>query len=138
MMTQRRLTAVALLTLALCGFFVTRRAGAVASQSLPVVVDRSISVAYGGAGTARNSTDGNQEIACWTQASGETLTVLCYATDKDGNSASCTTTTGDLGLVMDGVVAATENASISFQWDGAGNCTAISVDHHGWLEPKRP
>ena len=85
------------------------------------------SYAYGGINSARRSTDTVQYIHCNTYRgpSGGTLG-SCNARDRNGVSASCTTSDP---LAIDMMQSVGPSSVVFFMWDGSGVCSYLSITH---------
>jgi hypothetical protein len=105
-------------------------------SSAPVYVDTTARVAWGAMGTARNSSDANQNIGCaiWG-GTGTIPEAYCSATDQNGVSLSCYGTNAN---VIAAAHAVTTDSWIYFNVDGAGNCTTLYVYNYGEYSPKQP
>lgn len=85
------------------------------------------SYAYGGLNSARRSSDAVQYINCNTNRGpfGGTLG-SCNARDRNGVSASCTTTDP---LAIDMMQSVGPSSAVFFMWDASGVCSYLSITH---------
>lgn len=80
--------------------------------------------AYGMAGTARNSADAQQIIACFVSATSTGVQGGCEAKNAAGVSTMCITSNASL---MAAVQAVRTDSYIDFSRSSAGQCTGIYV-----------
>ena len=86
---------------------------------------------WGAFGSARNSADPDQLIGVYDY----TTSVMIYARDDAGNSASCTTNNVDHIAQLRGLIDAT---LIYVTWDSQGNCSQIYTYKASFIEPPLP
>lgn len=112
-------------------------AGAKGSVSVYVSDSGGFRFASGNMGTARNSTDHFQEIACQISASSgnSTVSAYCYAVDAQGNLGRCSTSESQLVGVAESIKG---DSYVDFSWDANYNCTSIGVIQNSAWEPKNP
>jgi len=101
----------------------------------PVYIDLGAQYAYGSMGSARNSVDSTQYIACSfaTQASG--VTGYCQARDANGTNASCFFS-NNLNHEK-ALMGMTADARIFFMWKPDGSCDYIQIYAASMYEPKK-
>lgn len=80
--------------------------------------------AYGMAGTARNSADSQQLIACFVSATGTSVQGGCEAKNAAGVSTLCLASSASM---MTAVQSARTDSYIDFSRNSAGQCTGIYV-----------
>jgi hypothetical protein len=95
----------------------------------PVVVETTD--AHGSLGSARDSADGVQWIACVTY---ETIG-FCGAQDAAGTMKGCTFTDPNL---LQQARSINGDSSIYFAWDSSGVCMTLKVWSGSYLAPKSP
>jgi hypothetical protein len=102
----------------------------------PVTINTTYSYAYGSMGSARASSDSNQQIGCTTYNSGGTNNYgYCSARDASGNYKSCSWS----GSQWTSTINAMTSASwIWFYWDASGNCTFITLQNDSSQLPSTP
>ncbi|MBN8229481.1 hypothetical protein JYK02_18380 [Corallococcus macrosporus] len=98
----------------------------------PVTVDTVGRFFSGSMGTARNSTDSNQNLYCYTNSSGYGV---CFATDSIGTNASCYTTNANLVSVIRSL---NSDSYLQVAYDNTGACTSIMVGTGSHHDPKQP
>ena len=92
-------------------------------------------VAGGQIGSARNSDNETEAIACtvWTSGGGSAAT--CSVTDRAGTSRSCFTVTAQYIELLGSL---TDDTFIMFEWDQQGWCTFLMVGADSAMMPKAP
>jgi hypothetical protein len=99
--------------------------------------------AYGTLGGTRNSAFPGEKLQCTASrtavyaASGSEVKVtqvLCSATDKNGVTASCTSTQERYADALNGLA---NDGLVDFSFDASGACTALAVYESSSLERKR-
>ena len=98
-------------------------------QTLPVIVTNSVFM--GSIGTARNSADNTQFIACRDHGSFAT----CSARNSTGTTKSCTTTNATYLAVIRGM---DDSSYLSTKFDSRGTCIGMNYAINSVLEPKQP
>jgi hypothetical protein len=102
----------------------------------PVVVTSS--GAHGSLGTARNSTDTIQYIACTINVySGSSPYVSCFANEASTGYAYVSCYSYDANLV-NAARAITGDSYIQFQFNTSGICTSLYVMNGSHMDPKKP
>src|SRR5262245_60566619 len=101
----------------------------------PVSINDSAGLATGSLGSARNSADTVQRIACNTTAIAGKSFGLCTATNSLGKSHQCYSEDPHLVAAMRSIHA---GSFVAFYWDKADNCTQIVVESGSELEPPLP
>lgn len=91
--------------------------------------------AYGMAGTARNSADSQQLIACFVSATAASAQGGCEAKNAAGVSTLCLTSNASL---MAAVQSARTDSYIDFSRNSAGQCTGIYVANGSPNAVKQP
>ena len=87
----------------------------------PVRIEQGFRFASGGAGSARNSTNANEQIGCQHNAQAEYGLIECYATDANGQSAYCWIEDGgSAGMHQGSLPLQADGAYISFSWNEQG------------------
>jgi hypothetical protein len=97
-----------------------------------VVIDATNRWAKGSLGTARNSADDTQYIGC-TVYNNAPPSATCIARNEDGQFASCTTSATEH---VQGARSLGTDSFVQFVWDAGGTCTAITITHNSYYEPK--
>jgi hypothetical protein len=101
--------------------------------SSAVVIDSTNRWAKGSLGTARNSADNTQYIGC-TVYNNTPPSATCIARNDDGQFASCTTSSAEH---VQGARSLGSDSFLQFVWDANGICTAITITHNSYYEPKQ-
>jgi len=104
-------------------------------QHVFVGVYKSQRQAYGELGTARNSPNSIEYIACFIIWDGTTKYAQCQARDGSGTYATCLSTSAAFVQVAASVQG---DSMIVFNWDANGDCTYISVENGSDNDPKQP
>jgi hypothetical protein len=107
-----------------------------AKYTIPVHVDTTNRVAFGSLGSARSSTDENQQLGCYTLAFPGTAGAgvgVCFAQNAVGVWGSCVI--GDHGM-LDTARSIASDAYVYFAWDATGACTLLEVETWSAIEPK--
>lgn len=106
-------------------------------DSWTVVVDTVNRNAYGSLGSARNSPDGVQSIACsvFYDTANRRNQVTCIAVNAAGTSGTCASQDPNLVQVA---TAISSDSFVQFRWDAAGACTTIFVMNSSANAPKAP
>jgi len=99
-----------------------------------VAISTTARWAQGAMGSARNSTDSTQYIAC----SNTNDYVYCSARNEAGTYVHCDAYSAALAGTLRGV---DSSAFLIFYWTGAatsGTCSSITVEHGSGYAPKNP
>jgi hypothetical protein len=97
----------------------------------PVTVDNANKRFYGALGSARNSTDGIQDIGCAT----DHIDGYCSAENSAGTSVYCFSSDPEIMAVMRSIET---DSYIYVTHDGAGTCTRVSIAAKSYYAPKNP
>ncbi|RYZ44072.1 MAG: hypothetical protein EOO71_00955 [Myxococcaceae bacterium] len=100
--------------------------------SSSVFVNTTTRAFSGNLGTARNSSDGLQNLSCYTVSTGAGG---CSATDSSGVSASCVTSDAE---ALATIRALNEDSNLQVSYDSMGVCTFIWVFTGSKYETKGP
>ena len=99
-------------------------------------INTTYSYAYGSMGSARASTDSNQQIGCTTYNSGGTDNYgYCSARDPSGTYKQCSWSGSQWTTTIN---AMTASSWIWFYWDANGNCTFITLQNDSSQLPSTP
>jgi len=105
------------------------------STSIPVVINAAAKYAEGALGSARNTADVNQFMACsLTGNANGTLSGGCYARDANNVTAYCTFT--NKPALAAAVQSLNGDSHVRFTWVEVGSCATIVVTNSSHLEPK--
>jgi len=122
-----------LLTMAAAAVLAAGFAHAGARFDNPVSIDTVIRGASGALGSARNSPDGVQYIACVYHAFG-LPEAQCVARNAAGLTRSCLTSNP---AHLAAIAAINDDKSITFTWDESGLCTGVHIFADSRIAPKR-
>ena len=90
--------------------------------------------AYGHLSGARDSADTMQQLGCSvTNRTTSGFTASCRATDVNGLTGVCTTTSTTMAMPIN---SASADAAFYITWDGAGKCTEISIYNYSYYPTK--
>jgi hypothetical protein len=103
-------------------------------KSYPQVsVNLSTRTASGALSTARASGDTKQVIGCYVTHTPGTPSVVCSATNANGDHASCAIASTRAGITVGSI---NPDSYVVFQWDASNNCSYIQVVNSSEYEPK--
>lgn len=121
---------IAILAVATSALSATAYAGYKSSSSIYIGSD----YAAGSLGTARNSTDTNQQIGCRviTYTSGSS-SMFCYAQNSARVSKSCSTTSPSFISLFSALQG---DSWVYFKFNAYGTCTEFQVTNASEFEPK--
>jgi hypothetical protein len=120
-----------MLVASLCVGLTSLTAWAGTKTSWPVTIDKAGQWAQGALGSARNSSDGVQQIYCNTRTGGYSY---CFVQDATGAYATCVSTSPEVSRL---VASINGDSAIFFSWDSSGNCTTFVVYSGSAFEPKQ-
>lgn len=96
--------------------------------------------AFGDIGTVRSSADSVQNLWCYLEAdaAGPTITVECQATDLNGNTLNCESTSPVLVQALSAINSDSELLFVANVSDGGSNtCTKIQVKTGSYINTKQ-
>jgi hypothetical protein len=100
----------------------------------PVTVNLTAKWAQGALGTARNSSDHNQQIECNSRAtSAGSYWTYCYAVDAANNFISCYSPSPDISRIAASI---NGDSAVFFAADANNYCTTVIVYNGSSYEPK--
>ncbi|WP_224370650.1 hypothetical protein [Hyalangium versicolor] len=114
-------------------------AGSKSRTNVSIVFSGSGGSAQGLMGTARSSTDTYQFLGCAASVGGTPGTgtssawMTCSARNSSNVTVSCTS--GNPAFI-EALHSLNSDSYISFSWDGAGTCTALTVGTYSQYETK--
>jgi len=106
-------------------------------QDAQVTVNTTSKYARGSLGSARNSNDQTQQIACYLSSynNSNSNVGLCYAVDASGAVGSCSFY--ENAKFADIIRSMTSDSHVTFNWDDSYRCTRITVLSSSVYEPKK-
>ncbi|WP_164018208.1 hypothetical protein [Pyxidicoccus trucidator] len=102
---------------------------------LPVVINTVARKAEGAIGSARNSADVLQYIGCSISATTVGTSINCVARNSAGTQVSCSSTSPNL---VTAALSIQTDDFLRFDYDAAGQCTAVTLHKYSFYEPKAP
>jgi hypothetical protein len=104
----------------------------------PVSVNLTSRTANGYMGAARNSTNNVELVGCSARAYADSVTVMCWATDSKGVSATCVKSNAPPSF-LSALSHITSESQLSFFWTGDSPiCSEIRVATSSSFESKTP
>ena len=110
-------------------------AGLKREEAVSITTSGTSQVAVGSVGTARASTDGNQEIGCTTKGLSSGAAVSCRAVSATNQVLSCTS--GNSGLAL-AAAAIGSNSRLYIVVSSTGECTQLDVSNRSSYKPIVP
>lgn len=111
------------------------QAGYKSESSVGISTYASYRAGYGAMGTARNSTDSNQQVGCSVESGSSYVFARCIARTAAGAYLECTS--GSASIVQ-AALAIGSASRIYFTEDLAGTCTGLHVTNYSNYKPMVP
>jgi len=104
-----------------------------------VVISDTYKEAYGSMAAARASSDGFQEIGCYTYGYAVYgFGGYCWATDPSGVTRYCGLNDNSNEYTWEAASTVAGDSYLEFGWDNAGNCSYVHVTSDSTTGPKVP